>query len=68
MEVARRAVRKKGDEKSGRAGGRSEVRCFSAAAVRVPIRGRESIPVENIAAPPTQKGRRNPDTVYMKEP
>ena len=44
------------------------VRGFWAALVRVPIRGRESIPVEIIAAPRTQKGRRNPETVYMKEP
>ena len=68
VEVVRRAVRKKGEEKSGRAGGRAEVRCFSAACVRAPIRGRESIPVENMAAPQTQKGRRNPEIVYMKEP
>ena len=68
VEVARRAVRKSGEEKRGRAGGRSEVSCFSAACVRAPIRGRESIPVEKMAAPQTQKGRRNPETVYMKEP
>ena len=68
VEVVRRAVRKKEEEKSGPAGGRSEVRCFSAASVRGPISGRESIPVEKIAAPQTQKGRRNPETVNMKEP
>ena len=68
VEVVRRAVRKKKEEKSGRAGGRSEVRCSSAALVRGPISGRESIPVENIAAPQTQKGRRNPEMVYKNEP
>ena len=36
VEVASRAVRKKNEEKSGRAGGRSEVRCFSAACVKGP--------------------------------
>ena len=68
MEVASRAVRKEEEAKSGKAGGRSEVRCFSAALVRGPISGRESIPVENIAAPQTQKGRRNPEIVYSEEP
>ena len=68
VEVVRRAVRKNDDEKSGRAGGRSEVRCFSAALVRGPISGRESIPVENMAAPQMQKGRRNPEMVYMNDP
>ena len=61
-------MRKKGEEKSGLAGGLLEVRCFSALLVRGPISGRENIPVENIAAPQTQKGRRNPETEYMKEP
>ena len=65
MEVVRRAVRKKEEEKSGPAGGLSEVRCFSAASVRGPISGRESIPVENIAAPQTQKGRRNPEMFFV---
>ena len=66
--MVRRAVRKKGEEKSGLAGGLLEVRCFSAVLVRGPISGRESIPVENMAAPQTQKGRRKPEIVYMKEP
>ena len=68
VDVARRAVRKNEEEKSGRAGGRSEVRCFSAALVRGPISGRESIPVENMAAPQMQKGRRNPEMEYMNDP
>ena len=68
VEVVRRAVRKNAEEKRGRADGRSEVRCFSAALVRGPISGRESIPVENMAAPQMQKGRRNPEMVYMNDP
>ena len=68
VEVVRRAVRKNDEVKSGPAGGRSEVRCFSAACVRGPISGRESTPVENMAAPQMQKGRGNPEIVYMNDP
>ena len=60
-EVVNIAVRKTAEEKRGRAGGRSEVRCSSAALVNGPISGRESIPVEKMAAPQMQNGRRNPE-------
>ena len=60
VKVVRRAVRKNGEEMRGRIGGRSEVRWPSATLLNGPIRGRESIPVEKMAAPQMQKGRRNP--------
>ena len=60
-EVVNIAVRKTAEEKRGRAGGRSEVRCSSAVLVNGPISGRESIPVEKMAAPQMQNGRRKPE-------
>ena len=60
VKVVRRAVRKNGEEIRGLIGSRSEVKWPSATLVSGLIRGRESIPVEKMAAPQMQKGRRNP--------
>ena len=60
VKVVRRALTKNGEEMRGRISGRSEVRWPSATLLNGPIRGRESIPVEKMAAPQMQKGRRNP--------
>ena len=49
MEVARRAVRKTGERRRGRADGRS--RLFSSTILRDLIRGRASIPVVKIPPP-----------------